>query len=188
MGTSPAQHFLGQRCKTLLPTTEVLLHPRYSTKEDTEAIRMQKTRQEIYYDRHVKQLRPIQPGQAVQMHLPGKDTWTPGTCLKTVGPQSYEVQVDGRTYRRNQRQLIQIDKDLPMEEPITPSHESQVQTSPRFAMESSDMINRVEPPRTRPLDKPNSNSLTPSTSPRHSERVTQQPTWMADYVPSDTVC
>ena len=150
-------------------------------KEDTEAIRMQKARQQSYYDRHVKELRPIQPGQPVQMRLPGKDTWTTGTCLKTAGPRSYEVQVDGRTYRRNRRQLIQVDKDPPTEEPITPSHESEVQTPPRPAMESSDVTDQGDPPRAGPRDKPNSTSLPPSTSPRRSGRVTH-------YVPSDTLC
>jgi len=116
METSPAQRFLGRRCKTLLPTTEALLCPRYSMEEDTAAIKIQKNRQQIYYDRHVKELKPIQPGQTIQMRLPGENTWTMGKCIKTVGPRSYEVQVGGNMYRRNQRQLILIDKATPTEE------------------------------------------------------------------------
>ncbi len=42
IGTSPAQRFLGRRCKTLLPTTRALLQPQYSTEEDTQAINQQK--------------------------------------------------------------------------------------------------------------------------------------------------
>ena len=37
--TSPAQRFFGHRCKTLLPMLEPLLHPRYPTESDTQALR-----------------------------------------------------------------------------------------------------------------------------------------------------
>ena len=40
-GTSPAQRFLGQRCKTRLPTQRSLLAPRYSTEGDAEALQSQ---------------------------------------------------------------------------------------------------------------------------------------------------
>ena len=42
MGTSPAQGFLGRRCKTLLPITKSLLNPRYSVKKDVEQLQAQK--------------------------------------------------------------------------------------------------------------------------------------------------
>ena len=42
-GTSPAQRFLGQRCKTRLPTQRSLLVPRYSTERDAKALQSQKT-------------------------------------------------------------------------------------------------------------------------------------------------
>ena len=51
MGTSPAQRFLGRRCKTLLPTTQQQLNPRYSTKEDARALYKQKLKQQHYYNR-----------------------------------------------------------------------------------------------------------------------------------------
>ena len=37
-GTSPAERFLGRRCKTLLPITGSLLQPDYLTEEDRQAI------------------------------------------------------------------------------------------------------------------------------------------------------
>ena len=42
LGTSPAQRFLGRRCKTLLPITGSLLQPDYPTEEDRQAINRQK--------------------------------------------------------------------------------------------------------------------------------------------------
>lgn len=51
MGTSPAQRFLGHRCKTLLPVTQQLLKSRYSTKEDASALHQQKLKQQKYYNR-----------------------------------------------------------------------------------------------------------------------------------------
>ena len=54
IGTSPAQRFLGRRCKTLLPITGSLLQPSYPTEKDTQAINQQKLCQQYYYNRHVK--------------------------------------------------------------------------------------------------------------------------------------
>ena len=38
VGTSPTQRLMGRRCKTLLPIASTLLHPRYSTDEESRAI------------------------------------------------------------------------------------------------------------------------------------------------------
>ena len=91
IGTSPAQRFLGRCCKTLLPITWSLLHPRYPTKEDTDAIIGQKRRQEFYYNRQVKPLKPIVPGDTIRMRLPGETTWTSGVCTDLVCPRSYKL-------------------------------------------------------------------------------------------------
>ena len=42
VGTSPAQRFLGRRCRTLLPMTGALLKPQYPTEEDAHGINHQK--------------------------------------------------------------------------------------------------------------------------------------------------
>ena len=67
----------------------------------------------------MKKLKPIQPGETVQMHLPGKDTWSTGICTKVAGPRSYKIKMGNATYRRNRRQLIQIDKHPPAEDLTT---------------------------------------------------------------------
>ena len=106
VGSSPAQRFLGRRCKTLLPAHGALLKPLYPTKDDTKAINQQKYRQQYYYDAHARPLKPLATGDSVRMRLPGEKTWSPGICAGLVGPRSYEVKVGDRTFVRNRRHLI----------------------------------------------------------------------------------
>ena len=90
MGTSPAQRFLGRRCKTLLPLTHTQLQPRYSTVDDTQAL-PQKAKQKHYYDRSAKDLKHISRGDTVRMRLPGESVWTPGVCTGQQGHRSYGI-------------------------------------------------------------------------------------------------
>ena len=72
IGLSPAQRFLGRRCKTLLPVTVSKLHPTFYT--DKKPQDQQRERQKTYYNQHTKELKPIQSGQTVRIRLPGKST------------------------------------------------------------------------------------------------------------------
>jgi len=101
MGTSPAQRFLGRRCRTLLPTCAALLQPSFSVQKNVQHQKKMKKHQKFYYDQHVKDL---PPGDSVQIRLPGQVRWTAGVCTKVAGPRSYEVKVGNTTYRRNRRQ------------------------------------------------------------------------------------
>ena len=121
VGTSPAQRFLGRRCKTLLPTAGTLLQPQYSTERDTRALMEQKAKQEFYYNRNTKPLPKINFGETVRMKLPGQQNWTPGVCTEKVGPRSYEVKVGSAAYRRNRRHLLLTDEPTPDEEMDLPS-------------------------------------------------------------------
>ena len=126
MNSRPAQRFLGCRCKTLLPTASLLLKPRYATEEDTAALTQLKERQKFYYNRHVKSLPPLNSGETIRMRLPGKKTWTPGTCVGQDGPRSYRVKVGEQEYRRNWCQLRQT-KEPP--EPVLADTQSTHDTS-----------------------------------------------------------
>ena len=177
VGTSPAQRLMGRRCKTLLPTPESLLQPRYSTEEDTRALTSNKQRQQVYYNRHTKPLKQIPCGETVRMKLPGQGTWSAGTCTSLVGPRSYVVKVGDSTYRRNRRQLIHADEppmlDLAdseslIEDPVVPSSRT---SGPRTVQPDS------EPPQT-----PSSGLQTPI-KPRRSSRTRKSPAWLGDFVP-----
>lgn len=117
VGTSPAQRFLGRRCKTLLPITGSLLQPDYPTEKDRQAINRQKQQQQYYYDRHVKQLKPIAAEETVRMHLPEQKSWSQGVCMGLVGPWSYGVKVGDSTFIRNCRQLKRSDEQLTQNPP-----------------------------------------------------------------------
>ena len=47
----------------------------------------------------------MKQGQAIRMKLPNATKWTLGMCTRILGNRSYEVEVSGRKYRRNRRQL-----------------------------------------------------------------------------------
>ena len=51
IGTSPAQHLMGRRCRNLLPVAANLLKPRYCKKADMQALAGMKRRQQYYYNR-----------------------------------------------------------------------------------------------------------------------------------------
>ena len=57
--TSPAQHLMSRRCRTLLPMSESLLRPSYPLQGDVRALAVRKWRQKNYYDWHVKPLKFI---------------------------------------------------------------------------------------------------------------------------------
>ena len=99
VGTSPAQRLMGRRCKTLLPVAGTLLLPRHSTESETRGLLGMKRRQQYYANQHTKPLTPIESGDTVRMRLPGKKRWSVGTCIRQVAPRSYNVNVDGATYR-----------------------------------------------------------------------------------------
>ena len=65
---------------------------------------MQK-KQELQYNKKSQPLPPIQPGQAIRMKLPGNRKWSLGSCVEALPNCSYEVEVTGRCYHRNRRQL-----------------------------------------------------------------------------------
>ena len=101
LGTSPAQRFLGHRCKTLLPTTRSGLQPSFPTAADVQAHTQQRQRQQMYYDKHVKALKPIAAGETVHTRLPGSTTWCTGTCKGLFTPRRYKVQVGEGIYQCN---------------------------------------------------------------------------------------
>lgn len=86
VGTSPAQRFLGRRCKTLLPMTDSQLEPHYPTAEDSQALLDHRAKQWHYYNRGAKDLPPIFSGDTVHMRLPGQSTWSSGVCMGQCGP------------------------------------------------------------------------------------------------------
>ena len=74
LGNSPAQRFLGRRCKTLLPIATSRLQPVFPTNADIQACNHQRQRQQVYCDKHAKPLKPIPVGETIRLRLPGQAT------------------------------------------------------------------------------------------------------------------
>ena len=176
METSPAQRFLGRRCRTRLPIVESLLTPNYPTQADGLALHRRKRKQQFYYNQHTKELKDIQPGKVVQMRLPGETTWSSGECIQLVGPRSYKVRVGSKVYIRNRRQLIPTEQ--PLEENWVPEILDQ-----NMEQKDKNLVDETvnQPPESETVSPPKTPAL------RRSERVRRAPSWLEDYVPSDSL-
>ncbi len=160
MTTSPAQRFLGRRCRTRLPMTGSLLKPKYPTTQDAHDINKQKAKQREYYDRQGKSLKPLRNGSAVRMKLPGQDKWTPAVCSGLVGPRRYQVETERGIFERNRKHIL----------------DAQETTDPQ-PQEEDDTPIPVGPPEGSVPGDPSSPQ--PSSIPiRRSQRRRQQPDWL----------
>lgn len=170
----------------MLPTTKSRLQPSFPTAVDVQARTQQRRRQQLYYDKHTKALKPIAAGETVRIRLPGSTTWCMGTCKSLVAPRSYEVQVGERIYRCNRRQLIEANKP-PIADPPVVDLQSSDQSLPATDLPKGTQRQDIEqtasqqeqkaPP--HPSDAPDIES-----QPRRSGRITKPLKWMEDYVPS----
>lgn len=124
--TSPAQRLLSHHTKTLLPTKASLLQPEViQAQQDLEN---KQKRQRAYYDRSVRDLDALSPGDCVRVQLLEPHTvWRSGRVRKPINARSYEVQLDsGGVLRRNRRHLRRAPGLAPSEptdtETVEPSH------------------------------------------------------------------
>ena len=104
MDTSPAQHLLDRRCKSLLPTSGSLLTPEFSLINDGAKLGARKERQHRYFNRGKRVLSPVRTGETIRVRSPS-GTWRPAECLREVAPRSYKVLVDGAVRRRNRKDI-----------------------------------------------------------------------------------
>ena len=185
VGTSPSQRFLGRCCKTLLPMTGSLLNSRYPTEDDAHGINRQKQRQQHYYDRQVKPLKPIDPGDTVRMRLPGKTSWSARVCRGLVGPRSYEVEAGGNMFTRNRHQLIRVDKLPPQEIPDIHVEEHSTVASQQDNAEDVLQAPSMSPQKTQCTSSSDTEHSIASPAPlRRSGRNCKPPEWITNYVPS----
>ena len=118
MTYSPAERLLGRQCKTMMPATTKSLEPRFTSDKDKEELMKRKEKQKHYYDRRAKTLPQLVAGDSVQLRLPGQAAWTKAVVDEQVAPRSFLVTSteNGKTYRRNRRQLIKVnDQHLGLE-------------------------------------------------------------------------
>jgi len=108
---SPAQHLMGRRTKTLVPTTDALLQPK--TIEPTlvqKELTQRRQKQKEYFDQHTKPLEQLKTGD--QILVSAKDgKWKPAkvTGRNENGPRSYNIVTpQGQGYQRNKKDLKKL--------------------------------------------------------------------------------
>ena len=87
MDTSPAQHLMGRRCKTSLPTSETLLMPEFRLDNDAAKLCAQKERQRMNFNCGKRVFCPVKAGEAIRVRS-RTGTWKSAECLRKVAPRS----------------------------------------------------------------------------------------------------
>ena len=127
MQTSPVQHLMSRRTKTLVPIATNLLYP-----EVPEGVpdKIQQKRQtaKSYHDRKVKVLPNLDIGQEARLTPTHRgSSWKAGSCLQKLSNRSYLIETDGEVSQRN-RQAIRPFKEAPTaEEAKEPAQEDAMQ-------------------------------------------------------------
>ncbi len=105
LNASPAQRLLSRRTRTLLPPHNNLLKPKVV--DTRQELRLNQRRQEMYYNRHAKDINILKLGDQVRVQPAMlQKIWQKATVLEAVNNQSYKVELDkGGVLRRNRRHL-----------------------------------------------------------------------------------
>lgn len=110
---SPTQRLMGRRTKTLVPTSEKLLHPKTIRPSVVQQeLTEKKQKQKYYYDQHSRTLQKLQVGDQVSIQKRGH--WSPAVITGVAQtPHSYFITTpEGQTYRRNRRHIINMSGNL----------------------------------------------------------------------------
>ena len=80
----------------------------------------------------VKNLAPLKAGDAIRMKLAGEKKWSLCHSTRTLGRRSFEVEVEGRRFRRNFRQVRSALEPSPVpSNPIDERHQAEYDSKPR---------------------------------------------------------
>ena len=173
---------MGRRTRTVLPTAEKLLKPsadQVTTRKNLEA---QKKVQSMRYN----EVQRIFPPCWLEIQK-----WSLGVCTRFLGRRSYEVEVEGRTYHRNRRQLRSTPEPPPRNdaEEVIPELAQDASSSlptPRQEHEPEQSTSAgVHPENTLLFSAPGEpeemSETLPSFEPRRSGRERRPPAWQEDY-------
>ena len=142
LDSSPVQRLMGRRTRTLLPTSARLLKPKLP-EPVKELVTKKREKQAHYYNKGAKRLKELKQGDIVRTKPDPKDrkkVWKKATCLQEVAPRSYEVEIEGKRYRRNRKDLIAT-----QESPATNSHVEKPDEPPLSDDQSQRVVDPVQP-------------------------------------------
>ena len=98
---------MSRRTRHSLPLSKPLLKP-HVIKNVPQMLKDKRAKSKTKYDENAKELPNLISGQSIRMKPSSSDyskKWRYGTCVSEVGTRSYVVDVDGKQYRRNRRDL-----------------------------------------------------------------------------------
>ncbi|PFX11494.1 hypothetical protein AWC38_SpisGene24749, partial [Stylophora pistillata] len=120
-------------------------------------------KQAKHFDQHAKQLSELKSGDIVRMKMPGETKWSKAVVSSKVASRSYKVEVNGRFYRRNRKQLrstMEPLQEIPFkmdEDDLTVLDNLQEQKHPPPA--SSQVETSTSPPRSQLPPTPQTTEL-----------------------------
>lgn len=202
---SPMQRLHGRRAQTRLPISDNLLKPATISPTVAHDKMMEyRRRQKLYHDKGARQLKPINPEDAIRVWTP--TGWKPAEYVRRhESPNSYVVAAgeQGRHYRRNRKHLL-VTGEKPHEirtpPPIPPLwiSRSPEPPTPRTPTQPTPQLPRAKPTTTAPsapptetLGKPpepatekshKSSVPEPTTATARPKRHVREPGWMQDYI------
>ena len=107
MGSSPLKRLMSRRTRHSLPLSKLLLKL-HVIENVPQMLKDKRTKSKTRYDENAKELPNLISGQSIRMKPSPSDyskKWRCGACVSEVGTRSYVIDVDGKQYRRNRRDL-----------------------------------------------------------------------------------
>jgi hypothetical protein len=116
IGLNPSQRMFGRQTRSIIPAVQKQYEPK-PLPDVQGKINRSRYKQRKFFDRGSRQLDELKVGDTVRMRQPGEKIWSKGAVVKQPGVRSCIVRVNGKSYRRNRRQLI-LTPELPDDEQI----------------------------------------------------------------------
>ncbi|CAG2249181.1 unnamed protein product [Mytilus edulis] len=160
-----------------------LLKPKIEGQNVQKEIQYSKERQAHYYNQGAKELSYLKEGDVVRVKPANKyqKTWEKGTVNQKVNERSYEINIKGKTFSRNRRQLLKTSENIkPGEEEQFNSESNEFEEDEQFGhVEQQEKCNN----NTIPHQDPQQNTLDNNTTIRtRSGRQIKRPSKFNDFV------
>ena len=112
---SPTEILYSRKIKANLPFRTP--PPHNTNKDISHNLKLRQNNQKKYFDKNSKHLQPLRNGQHILMQKYSGASWEPAIVTDKPKPRSYIIKTpNGRTYRRNRRQLMGIHPDIKWEQ------------------------------------------------------------------------
>ena len=165
MNSSPVQRLMSRRTRHSLPTAKELLKPQVVDNAH-EKILLKRQESKLYYDKQAKEFPKLEIGQHIRMKpLPTDNDkhWRFGTCVESVGKRSYLVDINGKIYRRNRKDLRPTKEshdahesaELDVKDDLYPPIDIDIpSTPPKQSVAKTDTPAKTEKPNSPAVQKP----------------------------------